>query len=183
MESQIVENKININKITQITKKINIQIGLITCLILLLGIVAMSVGFFQEHLSSLDCNMLIFTGIILLIWAITWFLLKNKKYVYTQTGSTVKVHDYYIQREQMEPLKILLSHAAFSLAKPVHFQENGNVCLKVLMSDDKRFAAIQMFEYVSFSFQSATPVYTYTDVQASDFIAFLDKCKAATTNN
>jgi hypothetical protein len=114
---------------------------------------------------------------VLIIGAVTWFFLKQKKYVYSETGSTVNVSDYYIQREQMEPLKMLLSHAAFSLAKPVHFQENGNVCLKVLTSDDKRFAAIQLFEYVSFSFQSATSVYTYADVHASDFITFVEKCK------
>jgi hypothetical protein len=175
MESQVVENKINIDKVTQITKKVNVTAVSVALLLLALGVVAMSVGFFQEQLNSWVHNVLIFTGIILVIWAIIWILLKHKKYVYTSTGSTVKTCNYYIQREQMEAFKMLLAHAGFSLAKPILFQENGNVCIKVLKSNDARFAAAQMFEYVSFSFLAATQVYCYTDVQASDFIAFLDK--------
>jgi len=177
MELQIVENKINIDKITQITKKVNIAAILMVLLLLALGGVAMSVGFFQEQLNPWVDNMLIFMGVILVIWAVILFFLKNKKYVYKETGSAVKPSEYFVQREQMENVKMILSHAGFSLAKPVHFLENGNVCIKVLKSDDARFAAVQVFEYVSFSFLAATQLYCYTDVQAGDFIAFLERCK------
>jgi len=178
MDSQTVENKENIKEITQIVKKVNIAVVGITLALFLFGAVAMYIGFFRNELNTWTDNILIFTGTVLIIWAITWFLLKFKKTVYAETGSAVKSCDYYIQREQMETLKMLLSHTGFSLAKPIQFQENGNVCVKVFKSNDMRFAAVQMFEYVSFSFQVATQVYTYTDVQAHDFIAFLDKCKA-----
>jgi uncharacterized membrane protein len=177
MESQIVENKINIDKITQITKKVNIKIVFITFLLLLLGVAAIGIEVFREQSNAWTDNVLIFIGIVLIIWAVVWFFLKKKKYVYSETGSTVKPYNYYILREQMETIKMLLSQAAFSLAKPIRFQENGNVCIKVFTSVDKRFAAVQIFEYASFSFQAITDVYTYTDAQASDFIAFLDKCK------
>ena len=177
MESQVVENRINIDKITQVTKKVNVKALMMALLLLALGVAVMSVGLFREEINSWTNNILIFAGIILILWALILIFLKHKKYVYTATGSAVKSCDYYMQREQMETLKMLLSHAGFSLAKPIHFLENGNVCVKVLKSDDARFAAVQVFEYASFSFLAATQLYCYTDVQASDFIAFLERCK------
>jgi hypothetical protein len=181
MESQKVENKINIDKITQITKKVNFEIVFITFLLLLLGVVAVCVGSLSEQLSTWIENMLIFTGTVWIIWAVTWFFLKNKKYVYFKTGSTMKASNYYILREQMENIKMFLSQSAFSSAKHVQFQEQGNVAIKVFISDDKRFAAVQIFEYASFSFQAITEVYTYADEQAYDFITFLEKCKVEKT--
>ena len=49
--------------------------------------------------------------------------------------------------------------------------------MDVILSADKKFAAVQLFQFVPYTYQPITSVQYFTNEQASAVIAFLSKSK------
>ena len=56
-------------------------------------------------------------------------------------------------------------------------EASGNIRMDVILSADKKFAAVQLFQFIPYTYQPITSVQYFTDEQASAVIAFLAKSK------
>ncbi|MEN6618569.1 MAG: hypothetical protein ABFC28_03600 [Rikenellaceae bacterium] len=118
-------------------------------------------------------------GIALIVIGIILFIVKFKRTVYEKTGSTIKSHYYFIQKEKLAQLESMLSEENFKDAMPVKFESDGNAKVELISSEDKQFLAVQLLEYVPFSYNPYTSILYFTDNKATELLSYFDKCKAA----
>jgi len=113
------------------------------------------------------------SGIILL-------LLQSKQKIYIKTRSVIKSPFYYFSREYLLFAQNLLANKNFDCKKTIPFLDNGSVYFHVLSSLDNRFAAVQIFEFDTSSFQPITSIYYFEDEQALEFWKYINRCKSNT---
>ena len=65
----------------------------------------------------------------------------------------------------------------FSAGSNIKSEASGNIRMDVILSADKKFAAVQLFQFIPYTYQPITSVQYFTDEQASAVIAFLAKSK------
>ena len=56
-------------------------------------------------------------------------------------------------------------------------ESSGNIRMDVILSEDKKFAAVQLFQFVPYTYNPITSVQYFTNGEASAVAAFLSKCK------
>ena len=61
--------------------------------------------------------------------------------------------------------------------KSVAKEHSGNIRMDVILSADKKFAAVQLFQFVPYTYQPITSVQYFTNEKASAIVAFLSKSK------
>ena len=66
---------------------------------------------------------------------------------------------------------------AFSAGSNIKSEASGNIRMDVILSADKKFAAVQLFQFIPYTYQPITSVQYFTNEQASAVIAFLAKSK------
>ena len=100
-------------------------------------------------------------GIFRLFW-------KSKEVVYIPTGSITKERSVFFDLKHMGKLKEMIEKGQLSIEEGVKSEGSGNVRLDVILSQDNKFAAVQLFQFVP---------YYYTGNDAATISAFLAKCK------
>jgi hypothetical protein len=120
---------------------------------------------------------LLILGILIMLFSGFILTFKLKQKVYRVTGSVIKPYRYYFDRIFLKFAENLFSSSDFDNQDIITLLENGNVCCNILLSEDQRFAAVQIFEYTAFVFEPATPIYYFTDSQASKFAEYINRCK------
>ena len=56
-------------------------------------------------------------------------------------------------------------------------KKTGTLSDAYILSEDKKFAAVQLFQFVPYNYQPITSVQYYTNESASAVVAFLSKSK------
>lgn len=176
MEPEVSESRINIQSLPQVTEAKNNTVIFTSLAVVAIGIIALIIGATQKSLSSGISIALIVTGVIFVIAGGIMLAAKRKQLVYEVTGSPARSNSYYFNRSQLEHMKTLLAHGGFGIGNPIEISSNGNIKMDVVLSNDKRFAAVQIFEYVPFEYLPATKPYYFNEVQATDFANFLERC-------
>jgi hypothetical protein len=104
--------------------------------------------------------------------------LKTKRFVLKENGSEVKKETIYFNKNQLSGLMNALSAQSFSGVKPIEIvSAQGGCYMDVATTDDRQFAAVQLYEYVPFAFYPVNDMYQLRGKQAEDFLAYLDKCR------
>ena len=68
-------------------------------------------------------------------------------------------------------------HSSFSADSEIKSESNVNIRMDIILSEDKKFAAVQLFQFVPYNYQPITSVQYYTNESASAVVAFLSKSK------
>lgn len=116
-------------------------------------------------------------GVTLMIVGIALFIIKNKRKVYEKTGSTVKSSFNYVHKDILAQLETMLTEENFRDAAIEKFEDNGNAKIEYTLSQDKQFAAVQLSEYIPFTYEPYTSIFYFTGDKAVEFAEYLDKCK------
>lgn len=143
---------------------------------LLIGILAFAMTFqLEERSSTLSMALMVFgTGLFLVgIFRMFW---KSKEVVYLPTGSIAKEHSIFYDIKHLDKLTHLINSDSFS-NKEIKSTAGGNVRLDVILSDDKKFAAIQLFQFIPYTYQPVTSVRYYTEDEAAAVISFISESK------
>ena len=109
-------------------------------------------------------------GIFRLFW-------KSKEVVYIPTGSITKERSVFFDLKHMGKLKEMIEKGQLSIEEGVKSEGSGNVRLDVILSQDNKFAAVQLFQFVPYTYTPVTSVHYYTGNDAATISAFLAKCK------
>ena len=127
---------------------------------------------------------LIFSVAMLLLGILIFFLLgifrlfwKSKEVVYIPTGSITKERSVFFDLKHMGKLKEMIEKGQLSIEEGVKSEGSGNVRLDVILSQDNKFAAVQLFQFVPYTYTPVTSVHYYTGNDAATISAFLAKCK------
>ena len=70
-----------------------------------------------------------------------------------------------------------LSGVIFPVDTMLKSESSGNIRMDVILSEDKKFAAVQLFQFVPYTYNPITSVQYFTNGEASAVAAFLSKCK------
>ena len=157
-----------------IAKRISVSGVLISSVMLLIGILAFASTFELDDKSS-TTSMVLGTGLFLIgIFRLFW---KSKEVVYLPTKSVAKEHSVFFDLKHMDALKNLVNSGSFSADSKIKSEASGNIRMDVILSADKKFAAVQLFQFVPYTYQPITSVQYFTNEKASAIVAFLSKSK------
>ena len=146
-----------------IQEAINKKSVTISTLSLALGLGILCSGSLIEDKSSGLYLAVISAPFFLLIIALFHLIHKRKKLVYAPTGSPITEGYLHFEKSQLEVMKTMLQSDSAENIEWTGFARNGNARLHYMVSEDARFAAVQLYEYIPYNFEVASEVYTYCD--------------------
>lgn len=121
---------------------------------------------------------LMVAGTALLLYGIFKLIWHSKEMVYTPTDSVAQLQSTYFDTTHLAGLTRLLEQSTFSTEmQPIESVPSGNVRLDWISSRDHQFAAVQLFQYVPYTYTPVSEVRCFTGSEAAAFLVFLDKCK------
>lgn len=154
-----------------ISRKISMTGLIVSCLIILAGIFLMA---YSMYLTDMLFNTLVVVlGGALLLWGIFRLFRRSSKAVYIPTGSTIREETYFFDLKHLDTLKELCLSDTLPSDAGLKSDMNGNIRLDIIQSGDSRFAAVQLFQFVPYSFNPVTSMRYYTDERASHVCKFL----------
>ena len=160
-----------------IAKRISVSGVLISSVMLLIGILAFASTFELDDKSSTTSMALMVLGTGLFLMGIFRLFWKSKEVVYLPTKSVAKEHSVFFDLKHMDALKNLVNSGSFSADSKIKSEASGNIRMDVILSADKKFAAVQLFQFVPYTYQPITSVQYFTNEKASAIVAFLSKSK------
>lgn len=147
----------------QLDKHFCVKQLLVSSLIALGGIVAIVLMMVMDNPDSTLSMALLTIGIILLLFALYRFFTKSHETVYKPTGSVVRTGSLYMDIGELQNLQQMIKKNDFPVSSRISFKEGGNGRLDYMASKDGRFVAIQLFQFVPYTYESVSDKLYYTD--------------------
>lgn len=160
-----------------IAKRTSVSGLIFSGLMLLIGVLAFVSTFEMEDRSStLSMGLMVLgTGLFLIgVFRLFW---KSKEVVYLPTGSVAKEQSLFFDLKYMDQLKDIVKSGSFPADTNLKGGASGNIRMDVILSEDKKFAAVQLFQFVPYTYNPITSVQYFTNGEASAVADFLLKCR------
>ena len=130
-----------------IAKRTSVSGLIFSGIMLLIGVLAFISTFEMEDRSStLSMGLMVLgTGLFLIgIFRLFW---KSKEVVYLPTGSIAKEQSVFFDLKYMDQLKEIVKLGTFSADTNLKGGTSGNLRMDIILSEDKKFAAVQLFQW------------------------------------
>lgn len=173
--SQTIDVTIFASSHPDIAKRTSISGILLSSVMLLMGVLAFASTFELEDKSSTVSMALMVLGTGLFLMGIFRFFWKSKEVVYLPTGSVARERSMFFDLKYMDALVSMVNSGSFSANTDIKSEASGNIRLDIILTEDKKFAAVQLFQFVPYTYQPITSVQYFTNEQASAIAAFLAK--------
>ena len=136
-----------------IRKRVNVKKTIIGVLILLIGLSHLPEAVLL-NIDEISSGNILYLITCILICAIGIYQLKfrSKEMKYLPTKSVVKEKNYSFNLKYMESLKEMIESGNFSNSFNIKKEKGGNLRLDVLMSADKKFAAVRLLQFIPYSY-------------------------------
>ena len=157
----------------QLDKHICVKQLLVSSLIALVGIVAIVLMMVMDESDSTLSMALLTIGIILLLFAFYRFFTKSHETVYKPTGSVVRSGSLYMDSAELQRIRQMMEKNDFSNSTRILFKDGGNGRLDYLMSRDGQFVAVQLFQFVPYTYEPVSEKYYYTDDVAAAIARYI----------
>lgn len=154
----------------QVSRRTDVQSIVLSILLILLGSMAFYFSIKEENDSS-SWSMLIMTvGTALLLIGVFRVFWKSHSWFYTPTQSRISVKSEFYETSDFKYLKLKLDNGDFSGEKTIRSGNTGGIRMDYMYSKDKKFAAVQLYQFSSYIYQPVTQIYYYKDNEACKFI-------------
>lgn len=160
-----------------IAKRTSVSRVLISSAMLLVAILAFVSTFELDDKSSTASMALMVLGTGLFLMGIFRLFWKSKEVIYLPTKSVAKEHSVFFDLKHIDTLKNFVNSGSFSADLKIKSEASGNIRMDVILSADKKFAAVQLFQFVPYTYLPITSVQYFTNEEASAVVAFLSKSK------
>ena len=150
----------------QLEKQTSVKQILLSSCIVLFGVMGIVLSLVMDKSESTLCMAFLTIGILLMLFALYRFFTKSKEMIYKPTGSEVRSDSLYMDSVELQSLKQMMVKNEFSTSSRLVFKEGGNGRLDYMVSKDGRFMAIQLLQFVPYTYEAVTGVYYYTDNDA-----------------
>lgn len=172
MSTQTIDATIFASSHPDIAKRTSVSGLVSSCILLVIGVLAFVSTFELEDKSSTVSMALMVLGTGLSLVGIFRMFWKSKEVVYLPTGSKAKERTMFFDLKYLDKLTDQVNSGAFS-SKEIKSETSGNIRMDVILSDDNKFAAIQLFQFVPYTYQAVTSVRYFTNDDASAVANFL----------
>ena len=150
----------------QLEKQISVKQILLSSCIALFGVMGIVLSLVMDKSESTLCMTFLTIGILLMLFALYRFFTKSKEMIYKPTGSEVRSDSLYMDSVELQSLKQMMVKNEFSTSSRLVFKEGGNGRLDYMVSKDGRFLAMELFQFVPYTYEPVTGVYYYADDEA-----------------
>lgn len=177
MATQAIDATIFASNHPDIVKRTSVSGLIFSAAMLLLGVLVFASTFeITDRSSTLSMLLMVLgTGFFLLgIFRLCW---RSKEVVYMPTGSITKERSIFFDLKHMGKLKEMIEKGHLSVEDGIKSEGSGNVRMDVILSQDNKFAAVQLFQFVPYTYTPVTSIHYYTGNDATNVSAFLSKCK------
>lgn len=155
-------------------KRTSVSSILMSAVIAVLGIGAFVSSMRMDDATSTWSMVLMTGGTVLLLVALFRLFWKSKEWVYIPTGSVAKDGSCYFDICDLQALNNLLEQRTFDTGVDVKARSNGNARMDYMVSRDKKFAAVQLFRFVPYTYEAASSVFYLTGKDATSFVRCLE---------
>lgn len=176
MATQMIDATIFASAHPDIAKRTSVSGLIISCIMLLAGVLAFVSTFELEDRSSTISMSLMVMGTALFLLGVFRVFWKSKQVVYLPTGSVAKEQSLFFDLKNLEKLSSMVKSGSFS-EETIKGESSGNIRMDVILSEDAKFAAVQLFQFVPYTYNPVTSVCYFTNGEASALALFLKKAK------
>lgn len=177
MTTQAIDATVFASSHPDIAKRTSISSILFSTVMLVIGVLLFASTFELDDKSSTVSMALMVFGTGLILFGIFRFFWKSKEVVYVPTGSVAKERSIFFDLKHLDQLANLINTGNFSVDSDVKSAASGNIRMDVILTADKKFAAVQLFQFVPYSYQPVTTVQYFTGDRAEAVAAFLSKSR------
>ncbi len=131
----------------------------------------------NDRTSTISMGLMVLgTALILLgVFRLFW---KSKEIVYLPTGSVAREHSMFFDLKYIGKLTEMIKNGNLDSEAGVKSEPSGNVRMDIMISQDNEFVALQLFQFVPYTYTPVTSIRYFTGGEAAAVSAFLSKCKA-----
>ena len=126
-------------------------------------------GMSIEDPNSMLSTFLLTMAVILLIAGIIKLLMGRNSYLFRPTGSRVKKLTLYFDVKECGALQNCMEMKKFDDLTKMKRQVNTGVKVDAMIAGDKRFAAVQISEFVPYTYEPISPVMCFYGDDADHF--------------
>lgn len=151
---------------SNITQRTDISNLIVSLSVATVGIILSMYSFTikDQHLTA--CLAIMLTGFGMAVYGLFHCLSGSTKTVYEPTGSAIKEHHLYFNRDQKETLRSIINVEGIPDCIKPSSSYDGIIRLDIVISDDNNFAGLQLMEYESYTFQPVTDMHYYAGSEA-----------------
>lgn len=157
-----------------IVKRTSLSSVILSAILCIVGAGAFATSLKMGDSSSTISMLFMAGGTILFLLAVYRLFWRSKEWVYIPTGSVAKEGSCFFDVCDLEALNDALDKKTFTSHKDVRVKTNGNMRMDYMISRDKKFAAVQLFRFVPYTYEPASSVIYYTGNDASAFVHCLE---------
>ena len=176
MATKTIDATIFASSHPDIAKRTSVPGLVLSCILLLLGILSFVSTFELEDKSSTISMSLMVLGTGLFMVGIFRIFWKSQSIIYLPTGSVAKEKTIFFDLKYLDKLKEAVDSSTFAV-KDIKGETSGNLRMDVILSEDNKFAAVQLFQFIPYTYQPVTTVHYYTDADASAVASFVAKSR------
>lgn len=177
MTTQPIDATIFASTHPDIAKRTSVSGLVFSSVMLLAGVIAFISTFeLEDRSSTISMGLMVLgTGLFLLgVFRLFW---KSKEVVYLPTGSIAREQSLFFDLKNLDKLSNMVKSGAFSVDTPIKGEPSGNLRMDIILSEDNKFAAVQLFQFVPYTYNPVTSVCYFTNGEALALAAFLKKSK------
>ena len=136
-----------------IRQRFNVKKTIIGVIVLLIGLCHLpeAILLIMDGI-SLDSILYLIGNILLCLLGIYQLKFRSREMRYLPTKSVIKEKNYSFNLKYLEPLKEMIESGNFSNNINIEKGTGGNLRLDVLMSADKKFAAVRLLQFIPYSY-------------------------------
>ena len=161
-----------------IAKRLSASVLLFSGIIFLAGLLILLSTFNMGESSSVLNLCLRVLASLLIMLSIFRIFSKPKEVFYVPTGSVVTEQSLFFDLKHLDELKECVSSGSFPPRGGLKGEENGNIRMDIIISHDKKFAAVQLFQFVPYAYNPISAVQYYTNDEASSLASFMNVSRA-----
>lgn len=158
-----------------VSRRTDIRSIIISIILVLMGVAAFYASIMEESESSSVSMFIMTLGAALLLVGVFRLFWKSHGWFYTPTQSRIAVKSEFYDTSDFRSLKSVLESSNFSGEKTVKSGNTGGIRMDYMYSKDRKFAAVQLFQFSSYIYQPVTEVFYYKDMAADEFICCAEK--------
>lgn len=177
MATQTIDATIFASAHPDIAKRTSVSGLVFSCIMLLAGVLAFISTFELEDRSSTISMGLMVLGTALFLVGVFRIFWKSKEVVYLPTGSVAKEQSVFFDLKNLDKLSGMVKSGSFATDSAIKGEPSGNIRMDVILSEDTKFAAVQLFQFVPYTYNPVTSVCYFTNGEATALAAFLKKTK------
>lgn len=171
--SQTIESTIFVSSHPDVVKRACVPALILSLVMIVAGLLIFFSAFQLEDKASTLSMFLMVLGTAALLLGVFRLFWKSKEMVYAPTGSVTKEASAFFDSKYIDKLTSALESGAFPLENSLESTPSGNLRVDLLLSQDSKFAAVQLFQFVPYTYNPVTEVYYFTGDKASALAAYL----------